>query len=298
MVIIMVVFNAQADNITVSRITYSNVIVREGQSFYYVQMPEEGTVQLVAKLSVSLDDVQITQDPVERETLLERWKEANAKRQGTAKHQDRSPLPSPSDSVPSRIHDSDSPQKASKVLRLSGNAQANQTQAGSSSFVARGVLPYIQLNDIRLGSALKAILRSLNLDYRVQGDIIFITSPERLRTEAWEALETRVYHLNGAADTLPKVVVNNPMRGSNSQYGYGSYGYGGYSQGGYGTSRGYSGGGSGGVQGGMGYGGYRGGYGGGSYGGLDVTALGNISQLFTTIDDRLVGEPPARIGVN
>nr|HPO14734.1 hypothetical protein [Candidatus Hydrogenedentota bacterium] len=55
------------------------------------------------------------------------------------------------------------------------------------------------------------------------------------------------------------------------------------------------GGGMGGYGGGMGgYGGMRGGYGGG---GMDVTAVSNISSLFSRYPDQMVGEPPADIGV-
>jgi len=280
---------AAADTFTVSGKTYPHVIVREGQSLYYVQQPDEGTVMVVPKGEVSPEGVQISPDPAEREALLARWKKVRDQRQGIVENSSLSPAPSipPVESPAPR---NAAPQKTeSKILRLSGDASAAQD-------VSRGILPFIKLNDVRLGDALKAILRSLNLDYRVQDNVIFISSPERLRTETWEALETRVYQLNGAADTLPKVVLSNPARGSSTQYGYGASSYGGgYSQRSYG---GYGGNYGGGYQGNSGYGGNRGGYRGGSYGGLDVTALGNISELFTTIDDSRVGEPPARIGVN
>ncbi len=294
--LILVSLRAGADSITISGKTHTGVIVREGQSLYYVQQPEEGTVMTVPKGEVAPEGVQISPDPAEREALLTRWKKVRNQRQGIMENNNLSPTPSIPAAESPASQNADPQKTASKTLRLSGEASTTQDPSLSSGLVPHGTIPYIKLNDVRLGDALKAILRSLNLDYRVQDNVIFISSPERLRMETWEALETRVYQLNGAADTLPRVVLSNPARGSGASSGYGASRYGGgYSQPSYG---GYGGNYGGGYQGTTGYGGNQGGYRGGSYGGADVTALGNISELFSTIDDRIVGEPTARIGVN
>ncbi len=159
------------------------------------------------------------------------------------------------------------------------------------------MVPYVKLQDVRLRDALDATLRPMGLGYEVHDGYVFVSTPERLRTEVSEPLQSRAYQLrNGGSDTLPKIVLRNPAQvyggggygGARGQYGAGGYG-------GYGGARGqYGAGGYGGGYGGGG-GGY-GGYGGGMRGGPDVTAISNISDLFTTIDDRQVGEPPAVIG--
>ena len=86
--------------------------------------------------------------------------------------------------------------------------------------------------------------------------------------------------------------------GSSGGFGGGGFGGGGLGGGGFGGGGqgGFGGGGQGGFggggQGGFGGGG-QGGFGGGQGGGGDVTAVSNISQLFTNISDALVGEIPA-----
>jgi len=72
-------------------------------------------------------------------------------------------------------------------------------------------LAKIRLKSIPLGIALRAILRTVGLDYRAYEHFIFISTPTRLRQYSLEKLETRFYELKpGAADTLPKVVLVNP----------------------------------------------------------------------------------------
>ncbi len=286
----------QADTLIVDGTTYRDVYVRQSESLFYVQLPDSGTVLTVPKTNVAPGSLSLSAEPAEREALLARWKEANAKRHGetapSAPARALSPIQSTFTQQPGPPA-----REPARVLRLSGEASAGLAPR-DSKYVTDGRVPYIKLNDVRMGDALKAILRGMNLDYRVQGDVIFISSPERLRTEAWEALETRVYQINNAgADSLPKVVLRSP----GGVAGYGP------NAGSYGGQRGMYGGAYGGnnmAMGGMGYsgGGYgmgmNGGYGGrmGAYGGQDVTAISNISDLFSNIDDRIVGESPARIG--
>jgi hypothetical protein len=161
-----------------------------------------------------------------------------------------------------------------------------------------------------LSQALDALLRPLGLDYELRDGFLYISSPDRLSREAYEQVESRMYELKQlGADTLPKIVVQNNAQttggfggggfGGGGRGGFGGVGqssFGGSNSGGFGGGRGgFGGGGFGGGRGGFGGGGFGGGRGGG-YGGSDVTAISNISQLFTTIDDRLVGEAPAIIG--
>ena len=161
-------------------------------------------------------------------------------------------------------------------------------------------MPYLRLRDVPLGTALDVALRPLGLDYVDAGGFLFISTPERLARESFERVETRTYTIS-LDDTLPKIVLRNPAvtsGGGGSSGGF-SGGQGGF--GGGGNGGGVGGGQGGGVgQGGFGGGGNGGGFGGGQGAGFqnqDVTAISNISNLFTTIDDRLVGEAPAQIGL-
>jgi hypothetical protein len=293
---------AAADSITVAGKTYPNVYIREGGSLYYVQMPEDGTVLVVPKAQAAASAVSLSNDIAERERLLARWKEANARLNGRVAESVKAPSASKTViSDPSTNQRSESP-----VLRLKG--QAGSTQSPSNTPGATdGVLPHIKLNDVKLADALKVILRQLNLDYTVQGNVIYISTPERLRKETWEQLETRVYHLNNAGDTMPKIVVRSSglsqtMGGVGGAGGYaGGAAYGGTGYGGYGgvSANQYGGSTMSGGYGGNSYGGgmMPGGYGGAGGGyGRDVTQISNISDLFSRIDDRMVGETPAQIG--
>ena len=154
--------------------------------------------------------------------------------------------------------------------------------------VTDGIVPYINLRDVTLRDALNALLRSLNLTFDVQENFIWISTPEKIRTESFEELETRYYELiNAGAENLD--IDPPPYYGGGGYGGYGGGGYGGgggrrggggYGGGGYGGGSRRSGGrggagqyrgGGGGRRGGGGRGGYGGGrgggYGGGGYGG-------------------------------
>ncbi len=192
-----------------------------------------------------------------------------------------------------------------------------------------GIVPYIKLVDVPLRDALKALLRPLNLTYSIQPSFLWISTAEKIRTETFEDLETRIYELrNAGAETLFKIVVINPGgqgqsfgSGGGGQGGFGGGGQGGFGgggQGGFGGGGqggggfgggglggggggGFGGGGGGfggggGGQGGFGGGG-QGGFGGGGQGGGNIQ-ISNLSQLFSSIDDTIVGETPAVIGIS
>ncbi len=156
----------------------------------------------------------------------------------------------------------------------------------------------VNLQNIPLHIALDALLRPLNLGYEVRDNIIYVSSPDRLNMRAARELETRIYAITAADQTMPKIVVTS---GGGSSVGSATGGRGGASSGGSVASggSGFSGGagaragndfaGGGGAAGRGGGGATGGGQGGGS------AHFPNISQLFSTIDDASVGEPPAVI---
>ena len=287
---------AQADSIVVDGVTYDHVYVRESGSRYYVQIPADGRVLSVEKDKVAADNLKVDEDKEAREALLAQWKQT---REATA------PLRRAQPPMPGGSASAEREREPSFVaLRASGNASPH-SQGTAGPGKSDGYVRYIKLDDVRLRDALDSLLRPLGLDYEVRESYVYISSPEKLRKETFEDVETRVYEVSGlGATTPPKIVLRSPAPVANPAYGYsgssGGYG-GGYasqtrsrqvSRGGYGGGGGGYGGG---ARGGGGYGG--GGYGGGYGGGRDVTALSNISDLFSTIDDRTVGETPAVIGI-
>lgn len=54
-----------------------------------------------------------------------------------------------------------------------------------TEYVTDGMIPYINLKNVRLGEALKAILRPLGLDFANQGNFIWISTPENLDSETF-----------------------------------------------------------------------------------------------------------------
>nr|MBP8131884.1 hypothetical protein [Candidatus Hydrogenedentota bacterium] len=132
-----------------------------------------------------------------------------------------------------------------------------ESQAGYQGFRTDGTVPYINLSNVSLAEALRALLRPLGLDYSKQKSFLWISTPSIIRTETFEPLETRFYELrNAGTQTLFKIVLRNRFGvsgGGGYGGGMGGYGGGGYGGGGYG---GYGGGGyGGGGDGGGGYGG-------------------------------------------
>ena len=76
----------------------------------------------------------------------------------------------------------------------------------------------IRLENVPLGDALKVILRGEGLDYRVEGNYIFVSTPEILRKEAPGPMETRFYELDNIPDAFPgadvRPVALGPPQGS------------------------------------------------------------------------------------
>ncbi len=72
--------------------------------------------------------------------------------------------------------------------------------------VSTGRVPFIKLDDVPLRHALQALLRPLNLDFSIQPEFLWVSTFERIRTESFERLQTRVYDLKHAgSETLFKV---------------------------------------------------------------------------------------------
>lgn len=281
---------AWADSITVGERQFNHVLVRESESLYYIQDPATGLVESVAKEKVAPGDFKPTIDPAERVALQAAWKAAQAKVRPQARL-----IEAPAASAPAASAERESDRPAQLLRQRGSAAPADETDPRSD-----GRIPYLRLNNVPLGSALDATLRPLGLDYVDVGGYLFISTPERLARESFEPIETRAFHF-APEETLPKIVLRSPAVTARGAGGAAFSGGSAGAQVGFGGVN--SGGGFGGSSGqGGGFG--QGGFGGGGYGGgggfqqqADVTAISNISDLFSTIDDRLVGETPAQIGI-
>lgn len=177
-----------------------------------------------------------------------------------------------------------------------GRGRGGQGNQANIEIVTDGMIDYINLKNVPLRVALKTILRPLNLDYSVQHDFIWISTPEKIRIETFEELETRFYELkNAGAETLFKLVLSVQTGEGDSQFFSAPQrtGGGGGGQGGGGGGGGRGGGGGGGRGGGGGGQGGGGGGGGQGGGGRDQGTFDNISDLFSGgFDDASVGETP------
>ncbi len=298
-----------ADSIVIDGTTYEDVYIITTDKSYFVQTPEDGKVISVDRNSVAPGDVSLSESTAVRAAILARWKAKNPRHQERLKEAARltaRTTPAASSEL--------EPVPNTPTLRMRGSDKSTPSEPGARS---DGYVPYIKLKDVPLGTALDALLRPMGLDYRIENGIVFVSSPRILRQESFGPMETRQYQFHGN-DTLHKIVLGGiggtsinqaggGFGGTGSQRGQGSFGgsgqlggqsaFGGSGLGAQGGQGGF-GGGQGGFGGGQGgRGGQGGGFGGGGGGGVgDVTAIGNISQLFSTIDDRLVGEAPATIG--
>lgn len=287
---------AFADSIVLNGVAHGNVFIEEGASMYYVLLPDTGEVLNARKAGIAPADITFSPDSAAREALRRRWKEARQEANPAllppAWEEPSHPAAEPGPVAPA----SDEP--VIKTLRASGRATTQDAAetpvdpAYATDFTAG----HSSLHNIPLGEALRAVLRQRNLDYRAAGNHLYISTPERLRRESGRAVQTHGFALNpGFSGTLPKIILRHQgIYGGGQDYGYGGR-YGGGYGGGYGAYAGGAGAGpgyGGGFAGPAGFGGGYGGFGGGNR--QDVTTISNISDLFSTIDDRMVGETPAR----
>lgn len=294
-----------ADTVLHGETRYENVLVRETARMLYLQVPASGEIIHLRKDNDPAPEWIPASEAI-RATLQATWEQqrhAEGERELTTSHETLVERSAPAAA-------SEPEDRSIPTLQLRGDLsqreQTNAAGAGRSS----GRVPSLRLRDVSLAQALDAMLRPLGLDYELRGNVVFISTPTVLRQEAWEEVETRVYQVASQYETLPKIVLSNPFAqgavgggfgGGFQQQGVGG-GFGGL--GGGQQSFGNAGGGFGG--GGIGQQGFGGGLGGGGFGqqggfnqgrlAPDVTQITNISDLFSNIDDRIVGESPAIIG--
>jgi len=328
----LIAWGAAADTITLDDATHHRVVVSETASLYYVQFPEKGTVVSVLKDQVSPDSVRISSNHAEREQLKRLWRENhNARRENLVSASDASavtPLGKAPVSTSVSAGKSTAPTRSSEtqssVISPKQRSTANNTAAGPRSPAHSN--PYVSSygsNQAGMGGGNRWGNQYGGGQY----------GPGQYREEGYgggygggqygggrSTGGGRAGHFGNISELFStiddRLVGETPaqigIRGAytpyGNQYGGGQYGSqqyerqynGGRSVGGQFGGGQYSGGYGGGQygQGGYGGGGYGGGgYGGGGYGGGGRPGhFGNISELFSTIDDRLVGETPAIIG--
>ncbi len=264
---------AWADSITVGGVTHDNVLVREGLETCFVQFPSNGGLQSFAKSDVK--GFTISGDPAERAVLRAQWKAARGIPATVREEKPDRP----------RLNEVTTPGDR-KPVDLRGPSKKRVRSSGS--FMGDG--------KFMLGTGKTPAARALMRNY---------PTPRRFR----ERPVTRAYRFNNAAGALPRVVLNRQAQFAGGGFSGSDGGFGGSGgSGGFGGNRGGVGGFNGGGFGNNNNGGFggnqnRGGFGGGggafggNRGGGDITAISNISQLFSTFDDRRVGEVPAVISL-
>jgi len=281
-----------ADSIVAGGAQYTDVIVRESATRYFIATPEDGKAFSVPKSEIDASTVTLS-NLDERSALQTAWQRKAGVTVASI----------PNRPVVSRAEAANQPPPT--AMRSSGSR--NSPPVINNDYVTDGMVKHIKLDNVPLRDALDATLRPLNLQYQVNDGYLFITSPDRARNEAPGNAATGIYNLrNTTAYTLPKIIVQNPagptgrapgLGGGGGAFGGGGLGGGGMIGGG-GMGVGSFGGG-GGLGGGGGIaGGGGGGQGLGGGGGGGPIFISNISRLFGTIDDRLVGETPAIIGMS
>lgn len=191
--------SSHADAIRIGETRHENVLVDRTETTIFVRIPDTGALLTVPAAHVDNADIDMSPTYSERLALRKRWNAA------------RTPEPaaglSPS---PTFAPDAPAPEPERRAAP-SGEPQTVLVDraAPPEGFVTDGMVPAIHLKDVPLDQALRAMLRSLHLDYRVEGGIVYVSTPERLRAEPGGEMEARVYTLNGMSDTLPKIVVRN-----------------------------------------------------------------------------------------
>jgi len=74
-----------------------------------------------------------------------------------------------------------------------------------AEYVSDGIVQFAVFDGVVLKDALEALLRPLALDYSIQPQFIWVTTPERVQHESFERLITRVYDLEGPYVVEPNV---------------------------------------------------------------------------------------------
>ena len=241
---------AFGDSIVLDGVAHSDVIVRESSTMYYVQFPKDGSIRSVRKSAVDPKDVSIKANTPARAGLKAQWRANNDRariERGLNPLTLELPKPESNHLAPAdfeatnaapteriELHPNGEGGGRTQVIASPQAVQRLQAAAGAfllsavaptaggfgvggigaapgPEIVTDGVVPYVNLRNVSLRDALHAILRPLNLDFSVEPGFIWISTPEKLRQETFEDLETRYYDLrSAAAETLFKIVVSNP----------------------------------------------------------------------------------------
>lgn len=225
--LLCVSFTARSDAVRIDGEWREEVYVVTGERMHYVLVPEDGSVLNVRPGELGEHDLRLLPDGPAREALHDAWKRARAEADSETEQNTPSRMTSNGDETPQTAVDTDSP----PTLVLRGNppsanpASPPPPSAAPSTAPPRapsepprvvvdpsgrgtGMVRHVRLKNIPLGEALKVILRPLGLDYVNTGSYLFISTPERLRREPLERLETRTYETKaGLGGSLPKIVV-------------------------------------------------------------------------------------------
>ncbi len=114
--------------------------------------------------------------------------------------------------IPNRDSEVDRLGKAlvARPKRLRANSDGRQMATVPHASAREGYLDKLKLKDVPLRTVLDVTLRQMDLDYIVEDDYIWVSSPERIRHEEREKAQSRFFDLNTGAYTLPKIVVRAP----------------------------------------------------------------------------------------
>lgn len=223
----LIPLSAQGDTIVLDGELHEGVLVRESSSMYYVQFPEDGTVRSVLRTKVDAGDVSRAESDAERDLLRAKWRMSR-----NASRQSRNPTPISEGPGLSTMFDNRAAAPPVEVATAASRdpgaslpglapsitqvpiapvASSGPPTPLGGEIVTDGMVDYVNLKNVTLREALKVILHPLNLDFSVQSGAIWISTPEKIRTESFEDLETRHYSLkNAGAETLFKIVLSNP----------------------------------------------------------------------------------------
>ncbi|MCK5557237.1 MAG: hypothetical protein KAJ01_02590 [Candidatus Hydrogenedentes bacterium] len=147
----------------------------------------------------------------------------NDEHKAEATSQEPARKPSLIDKLSRRVSvDTESDTLSNFIYKLSGETDINMViDYGVLDNRQEIRLRKIRLRNIPVETALKVILRTDGLDYKVYEHFVFISTPARLRQYSLEELETRFYELKSAGtESLPKVALVNPA--AMRQGGFGS----------------------------------------------------------------------------
>jgi hypothetical protein len=215
---------AWADAITLDGVRHEGVHIRTTDRMVFVHFPEDGRVEALMHREVADDAIEFGEDAADREAAWRLAREAQRAAAAAAEAARALPRPRAQFSLPQLMQ----PVAPAPTLRAAPRTDPPERAERLTELpVTDGIVPRVDLRDVPLGTALKAMLRPMGLDYEVREGMIYISDPETIRVESWEPLETRVYDIKNFDATLPKIIVMNPggqrflERGGVPQGGFG-----------------------------------------------------------------------------